>query len=566
MKIESQDKDIESLLDGNYFFIPRFQRPYSWDSENLGDFWVDVIANKSTDYFIGSMVVYKKAKQEFGVVDGQQRLTTITIFLCALRDRFLALGHNDLAKGIHQLVERKDRNNKKKYILRTESSFPYFQEFIQKYDDTPDASVEAGKEEIHLKNAKEIFTSNIDNLVCSIDLDPAISDEDKDETKKNRLIELRDAVLNLSVIFVVLDNEDDAYLIFETLNTRGKDLALTDLVKNHFTKLLKAQGDVDHTKLKWIQILDTIQKSSADLNTDTFIYHYWASRYESIPLKKLFPAFRKAVTKTNSKKYLSEIVTDSEYYRSIFESTFKWNKNEASITRCLEAYSLFRLAQPLPAILSLVRAYKSKSIKLKKFKEALQAIENFHFTFTAITSSRSSGGISAMYSSFAQKLHACTDPQACADVIEELISKLKDRVPSFDEFLVGYREVVFTNTSSKQKNLVRYILRKHSEYSKFKYPCDYDELTIEHLYPQSKIDNGKWTEGIVGSLGNLYFIDESSNGKLGTKSFPEKKKLLKKWGYSLPVSVSSARSWTPEKVIQHTEEMAKVAYNKIWKI
>jgi len=88
MKIESKDTDIESLLAGAYFHIPRFQRPYSWDEDNLGDFWNDVIVNKSDDYFIGSMVVYKKDKQQFGVVDGQQRLTTITILLCVIRDYF----------------------------------------------------------------------------------------------------------------------------------------------------------------------------------------------------------------------------------------------------------------------------------------------------------------------------------------------------------------------------------------------------------------------------------------------------------------------------------------------
>ncbi len=72
MKIESRDADVESLLDSSYFHIPRFQRPYSWEDEHIYDFWEDVISNQSDDYFIGSMVVYKKTKQQYGVVDGQQ--------------------------------------------------------------------------------------------------------------------------------------------------------------------------------------------------------------------------------------------------------------------------------------------------------------------------------------------------------------------------------------------------------------------------------------------------------------------------------------------------------------
>jgi uncharacterized protein with ParB-like and HNH nuclease domain len=91
VKIESKDTDVESLLAGSYFHIPRFQRPYSWDDENINEFWNDVVVNQTEDYFIGSMVVYKKDKQQFGVVDGQQRLTTITILLCVLRDYFIEL-------------------------------------------------------------------------------------------------------------------------------------------------------------------------------------------------------------------------------------------------------------------------------------------------------------------------------------------------------------------------------------------------------------------------------------------------------------------------------------------
>jgi uncharacterized protein with ParB-like and HNH nuclease domain len=112
VKIESKDTDIESLLDASYFHIPRFQRPYSWEADNVTDFWNDIVANKSDDYFIGSMVVYKKAKQQYGVVDGQQRLTTITILLCVIRDCFHELGCEDFAAGIHALIEKKDRSNK----------------------------------------------------------------------------------------------------------------------------------------------------------------------------------------------------------------------------------------------------------------------------------------------------------------------------------------------------------------------------------------------------------------------------------------------------------------------
>ena len=171
----------------------------------------------------------------------------------------------------------------------------------------------------------------------SIEEDPSIPTERKTKSKLSRLTKIRDSIFNLNVIFVALDNEDDAYLIFETLNTRGKDLALTDLVKNHFTKHLKAKGDVDHARIKWENIQEVIHNSSEGLSSDNFIYHFWASRYEAIPQKKLFPKFKKAVTKARAKEYLNFLVNDSKLYRSLYETSYDWSKNEADVSRSLAA-------------------------------------------------------------------------------------------------------------------------------------------------------------------------------------------------------------------------------------
>ena len=565
MKIESRDADVESLLDSSYFHIPRFQRPYSWEDEHIYDFWEDIVSNQSDDYFIGSMVVYKKSKQFFGIVDGQQRLTTITILLCVLRDAFSDLGARDLAKGIHQLVERKDRRNRSEYVLKTETSFPYFQEHIQKFDDVADAEAKFLDEERNLHNAHLRFKALVSSSLESVEIDTVTPDSKKNKKKLAKLESLRDAVLNLKVIFVVLEDEDDAYIIFETLNTRGKDLALTDLVKNHFTKHLKARGEVDHARLKWEGMLETIHNSSESLESDNFIYHFWASRYEAIPQRKLFKRFKKVVTKPKSKDYLGQMVDDAKIYRSLFEASYGWNKNEAAVARSLTAMQTFKLSQPVPALLSLVRAYRDGKIKYARLKDALIAIEKFHFHFTAITSSRSSGGISAMYSSFGQRLYRCDDSAESAKEIDDLKNKLRDRVPSRDEFTVAFKEVAFTNSNSKQKSLVQYILRKFAEYQKYSYPVDFDELTIEHIYPQSKI-SGRWPEELVGSLGNLIFLDAETNEKLAAKDFEAKRQYLVKNGYSIPRYVAEAKNWTPKIAQKHTEVMAGLAYDKVWKI
>ena len=553
-------------MDGSYFHIPRFQRPYSWDEVNIAEFWADVVTDMSDDYFIGSMVLYKKSKQQFGIVDGQQRLTTITILLCVIRDYFLSLERNDLAEGIHQLIERKDRNNKNRYVLKTETSFPYFQEHIQKFNDEPDAEINIHEEEKNLERAHARFKELVGSILEAIDTDASIAIDKKQQLKVDKLIAVRDSVLNLNLIFITLENEDDAYLIFETLNTRGKDLALTDLVKNHFAKHLKAKGEVDQARLKWESMLETIHNSSSGISSDNFIYHFWASRYDPIPLKKLFPKFKKDVTKAKAKVYLDSLLIDSKLYRSIHETTYGWDKNESEAARSLFAMQLFKLSQPTPATLSLVRAYKDKKIKYAKFRDTLKAIEKFHFIFTAITSSRSSGGISAMYSSFAKKLFEAKNSQIASDEIRELIKKLRIKVPSLDEFIVAFKEIYFTNSNSKQKKLVRYILRGFSEHFSYSTPVDFDDLTIEHIHPQSMVDVGGWSEDLVGSLGNLIFLDQKMNGQLDTKTFKGKKKILADAAYTLPDFVSKTSKWEPESVIAHTELMAMTAYNEIWKI
>ncbi len=565
MKIESEDIDIESLLSGRYFSIPRFQRPYSWDDENIQDLWDDVISSKGEDYFIGSMVVFKQGKQEFGVVDGQQRLTTITILLCAIRDSFASIGEGDLAQGLHQLIERKNRSNRNEYVLKTETSFPFFQEHIQKFGP---ADVDADElfEERALRRANNLLAGRVGATLDAVDRDPSVAIEEKLNRKIEKLTELRESVLNLKLIFVTLENEDDAYLIFETLNTRGKDLAVADLVKNHFTKNMKAKGSVDAVKIKWTTILETIHNSPADISPDSFIYHYWASRHESVPLKRLFPVMKRQITKVNAKDNLDSLVEDSKLYRAIHEPSFHWGKNEARVADSLRAIQLFKLSQPTPALLSLVRSHSDGIIKLKKLTEAVSAIEKFHFSFTAVTSSRSSGGISGMYSAFARRLYEAKRSQAAATEIDEFTQKLQDRTPSFDEFLIGFREVSFTNDNSKQKGLVRYILRKFSEHHSYMLPAAIDDLTIEHVAPQAEIGMNSWDSSTVGQLGNLILLDQKMNQKLDKKPFLEKIRLLQESGYGFPLYMQDKTIWTPTEVRGHTEEMARMAYEQIWKV
>jgi len=567
MKIESQDQSIRDLLGSSYYVIPRFQRPYSWDSENISDFWNDVVVNASSDYFIGSMVVYTLSGK-LGVVDGQQRLTTIMVLLSCLRNSLASNGFKDQSEGLHKLIERENIENQKEFVLQTQTSYPYLQDNVLSQESTG-VSTKIHKEEERIKSAYDQFNKLVSDMLNSIESDTTMSYKKKKLEKQKRLVAIRDSLLSLKLILVTLDSEEDAYLIFETLNTRGKDLALADLVKNHFTKAIKKTNrGLDQVSLNWTRIRETIE-GKRELDTDTFIYHWWLSKYEYTAQKKIYKELRKRVTSSNAKAVLDEMVSASDYYRAIHDPDYwKWDKQQAEMKSSLKAMNLFRVRQQVPATLSLVRGYKAGMINLNQIAKALGEIEKFHFLFTAVTSQRSSGGISGMYALLARHIANIRNAQEATPVLKDLKRKLQDRVPPIAEFVALFPALLYTSKLTKERQLIKYVLAKISRELGHAFPADLDELTIEHLVPQSRIGTAKWTDEIVGQIGNLILVPKNLNQKLENKSFKEKRELLRenKCKDMLPEYFLEIDQLTPELIIRRTTELAELSYKRVWKI
>lgn len=564
MKIESSDTNIESLFTSDFLKIPEFQRPYSWDDDNLEDFWNDVVQNADEAYFIGSMVLFKSGRQEFGVVDGQQRLTTITILLCVIRNFFHNLGSDKLAAGLHSLIERSDRDSVTRFVVMTETSYPFFAEEIQKFG-PKDFSTQPRAEETRLQSSYSFFSKKITLVLDAVDSDPSIPEHAKTEKKVTRLLTLRDTVLFLKLIRIELDSEDDAYLIFETLNTRGKDLALSDLLKNHFTKTIRQKSPVNFSKVHWTELLSVLNQSPIDIDPDTFFTHSWSSRFEATTQQKAYKSIKADVNTTNAKKHLLDFVSDARHYLSIFSPETGWEKHQTQVVASLQALRVFRVTQHTPGLLSLVRAIKSGAISYKAMMRALRAIESFHFQFTAVTSSRSSGGISAMYSSFGRRLYEANDSNEAGVLISELIDKLDERKPSISEFMAGFEQINYLNTNTKQSALVRYILRKISAHLGLAFTEDSALLTIEHLHPQSGV-NDAWPAQLVGQIGNLILLPSKANGKLADDDFSKKSAAYKEYEASVPQDVLEATEWTTDAITSRTMRLAELAYSDVWRV
>ena len=564
--IKPSDKTIKALLEGGFYKIPRFQRPYSWDQENVDDFWSDAVTSEADDYFIGSFVVYREdaGSDVFMIVDGQQRLTTTTIFLAAIRNGFISLGDDALAKGTQSLIERTDVNNKSRFVLHTETSYPYLQEHIQKLG-IAELPGDAGAEEEALENAYKYLTKQVQGVMSSIDTDPSIGAKKKADAKRKRLISLRDNVLGLQLIVVELQNEDEAYLIFETLNTRGKDLGIADLVKNLITRLLKPKNKgVDVAREKWHKILDRFDESAVEIRVNSFVYHSWISRNAYAGKEKLFREIKASMTKAQASAYLDSLLSDSELYRQILEPRSEnWGKQEGDVLASLKALSLFRVAQPLPMLLAIVRAYRTDDISLAKAKEVLRTMENFHVQFTALTAQRTGGGTAKMYAAAAQELTAATSPQARANAIKTFKDKLKARVPSYLEFEAGFAGLEFLSTNTKDKGLVQYLLQRLDVHQRKGPPVDYGKMTIEHIAPE-KPPAGVHFNPATGRMGNLIFLDQGTNNKLANKSFADKKALYGAAQVPMDNELKNAAAWTEAQIDVRTKALAKLAYEKVF--
>src|SRR3972149_1872867 len=570
MKITTFDRKIEEIFVSGFYTIPRFQRPYSWKKEHVEELCNDTIIEREIkdDYFIGSIVVFKNPEGQSAIVDGQQRITTITMLLCALRNLFQFEGFNDLAIGIHNLVEKPDIDNNMQFVLKTETSYPYLQENIQKFGDS-EYSGPIGDDEKNLKTAYEYIVEFLDDVLGPIRSDSSLDEKTRKREIKQKAIEVRDKLLSLKTIYVTLDNEDDAYTVFETLNTRGENLRVADLVKNYLSRNIKQTNkNVDIARDKWEEILQVIEGSAENIPLDSFIHHFWLSKYQYTSQKKLFKLLRKQVkNKEDAKNILDALLADSSTYRGINETSYrKWGKHELAIRASLDAFQVLKIKQQMPMVLSVMREYETGDLKLKHMKEILSAIENFHFVFTGVTSQRSSGGISSMYASSARRLWSAHSVDEKIRILRELKAKLIEKLPSYLEFEANFMEIRYSKKYTLQKALVQYILGKFTTHFQKGIPFDLEQMTIEHLASENPSGSANVTDEHIAMLGNLLLVNEEANKKLGNKEISKKIEVLKNSHVHLDSVIKKAKIWDNSKIEERTRMLSKLAYNEIWKL
>ena len=561
---EANDKIIKDVFK-NFYIIPRFQRPYSWQKEEVEELLNDIIENEE-NYFIGSIVTYKSNGDFKGIVDGQQRLTTLILVLSAVKYIATDLSNNDLAEGTSIYLERKNDINKDTPTINTETSYPTYQKIITgEY-----LNHELNPVLLEEKQILDIF----EFIKCYINkyLDSFVSkmtnSERKNEVKNDKLLELRNKILNLVVIYIELDDEDDAYTIFETLNTRGMDLSNADLIKNYVMQKLDTRSSaLDTPKDNWNNLAQYITNSKDSLSS--FLLYQWISHNGFCAQKDLFKNIRKKYnSKLSVKKYIENLESDKIVFRYIRtqNSAKELGLDDQKIFCSLQALSMFKVRQHTSAIMLAIREYKNHKISLKQLQQFISKIEKFHFKYNTITSSRTSA-TSSVYKNFIAKYNKLVDD---CNIKNQYIRDFKfplELIPSKEDFIDNFKKIYFINDYTKYKKIIRYILEKIENYHiTHTVPIAYDQYTIEHLIPQDKI--GEFSELEIGQIGNLIFVTKNVQDKLKNKTLKDKLQILTELKIQIPFNnfESEYDKCTNEidLITNRTNLIAIAAYENIW--
>jgi len=575
MELHAYTKNLNEIFSLNKkYIVPRFQREYSWQKEEVNEFWEDITSYisptrkgsktlKNEDYFIGSLVLIgDDASFEHSIVDGQQRLTTLTIMLRALVDAFSAAGEEQIGLALYSnYIEGTDNDGKKYFKLINETPKPYFQNEIQyitsEQSDTPNT-----EEEKLLHEAFVFIKSKLEKNSISKAY-PAVPYADA-------LKAIRAQILNhLKFIYINVKKEDDAYSIFETLNARGMSLSSVDLIKNWIFRQVRKTHPSDGAKEEWRKIGAELRSRQSTIDIDTFFRHHWNSKYGYSSEDRIYKSFKTLTQNgeiSDAKEFLKALSSEAKTYNKICNPLeIDWKgQAEKSIYSSLSALNLFKVTQTRPFLLALLE--NKKNIKTPHLIGIVKTLENFHFIFTAICSSRASG-LDGKYAKSAKEIRYSTNKTDSKAILNDLIESLIQKIPSESIFIESFSNLWFCNTYEKDKKLIQYLFGKIEAFRQGTSELKINEFSLEHIQDQ------KHNSPHMGMIGNLIPLSASLNNKI-----PENSTLQTKLTYYKESSLNTVKEtvkeiesknlkeWTDEEIKRKTKLIGQEVYKSIMKL
>ncbi len=542
---------------GKSYKIPVYQRDFSWEKGEWEDLWSDIedIPNDKTHY-LGYLVLQKIDENidSFLIIDGQQRITTLSLLALAVAKLLKDWAEAGIEKENNLIRYEEER---KRYIgnfstskLTTESKLKlnrnnddFYQSYLLNLRKPPTLS--------KLKPSQKLLQQAFDYFYQKL--------SEKFESTKNGadLSAFLERIVGNGLVFTIIEvnNEFDAFKIFETLNARGVKLSTADLLKNYLFSKAAQLGklDLDEAERRWQSISDSLRTS--DLTT--FIRHYWNSRYNLERQSTLFKGIRKNIIDAKNSFDLLESLEQNVVSYTAFNNPFDeiWSKNEQKYLKVLKylgvttCYSLM-----LSALEFLDR---------NEFENLLR--ELVAVTFRYNISGRNPNEAERIFSKVAVQISKNELNNA-----RDIVLQLKTLYVSDEDFgqLFSSAEVNYR----RKKELLKYILVKiENQLSNQDNQIEDATSTIEHILPEnpSSVWENQFMQDIQSDyknrIGNFTLLEASINHKLNNEmSFDEKLEFYKTSKFQMTNKNLLFTEWSPETLLQHQQKMAKWAKG-IWK-
>lgn len=551
--------------------VPEHQRDYSWDKETI-EFWADLIDYiKEENYFFGSMVFQKTGKDdELFVLDGQQRLATITILFAVIRD--LAKDFDDkFSNNIHNnyIVRELEDDKTEKLILNLKNR-NLFLNCIQKEKGKGKKEFSEYEHELKKVKSNRLIRKAYEYFEAKImeELNKKSKKEEKIEYLKN-LIGLRKRFL---VIKTVVGSEDDAYLLFETINERGLELSVADLFKNHLIR--EAQKDKRDAIIESWNIIS----KSLDDKIRNFLKHYWHSKVGVITERRLFREFKSYVKKNKMdiNDFVEELKKEADIYSKFIEVNKSDWDNDSEITEILKDFRKLGTNQVYPLLL----IAKNKFEKIEEFKKLLKAIINFTVRYIIICG-KAENVLETRYSNIAKNVRYDKDgegkpnPNYIKDT-KGVIEQLKDLYPKDEEF-----KKKFLSFTTERNPTAWYLLKEIDKSLSSGEMLDYSIVTVEHILPEKPDKEWKdffkkhgikekdvldYMDELKYRIGNLTILGAEYNKKAKNKFFIKKRdEEYKKSTLVINQDLKILKKWDSKEIEKKEKRFSELAPT-IWKI
>lgn len=572
MKMTPRESTIGSILNikNKQYEIPRFQREYSWEKKHYKEFLEDMISNinvnddnlETTQYFMGTMLFVgdkdKPTKDPVYVVDGQQRLTTVTILFSVIAHLFKKLGQQALSDSMFQYIMTKNNDGEDMRVLKTVSSYPYFSFYIQSMDKA-DVNEPESEEEINIKTTYDFFEKNLqeDNLRT---LFKKKTGKDCGSISYLDLLKgIRDQVLSATVIEILTEEKKVANTLFEILNAKGKGLSNVDMIKNKIFEELDSIEPADFALEKWDKIHDILEECNEGVGFATFLRHYFSSKYKSVSKANLYDKFKELIRISDYKLFLKNLESNAIIYRKIVSPQRRDYSNRKEyywLVQSLENFNkVFNIINIRVPLLALLDAKERDVISMKTFKDIVLYMENFHFAYTAILS-KGTNRVEKHYSTFAIKLRKSDNKKDSNIIIADLKKNLESLYPTYVDFKNRFITLVYTKIDNPLNLKTKYAINKLSCYFENTELFD-DRGSIEHILPE--------TEGITQNIGNLILLEDNLNVEAGNERYALKKPTYSKSTYKwIKQFVEDNNEWEEGSINSRAELLAKIYYEKIF--